>query len=275
MRQESENLLVACRDVLSEYGGAITVRQAYYRLVAALVIPNNLRSYKRLVSHLTKWRKEGEIDPHSFTDLTRQPEYNAGWPNLQAYLRQVAEDYTRDRWEGQERKPELWLEKQALATVFIPVASRLQVTLQVCRGYPSVSTLVEAADRNTTDVIYFGDWDPSGVDIDRCIRDEMGDTWGHRIRIERIALVPEQIEEHQLPPVPPKDTDSRTSGFLAAHGEDTVELDALPPDALARLVDDSVTAYIDDEDAWEESSAREDADGERLRAYIEGLEATT
>ena len=272
MRGETETLLAATRDVLSQYGSAITVRQAYYRLVAALVIPNTLRSYKRLVAHLTKWRKEGEIDPRAFTDLTRRPEHNGGWASLASYLRQVGRSYERDHWEGQERTPELWLEKQALATVFIPVASRLQVTLQVCRGYPSVTTLVEARDRDTSDIIYFGDWDPSGVDIDRCIRDEMGGTWHHRLRIKRIALLPEQIEEHELPPVPPKDSDSRTSGFVAAHGEDTVELDALAPDVLEQLVEDSVMAFVDDQEAWDEALAHEDEDRERLTSYIEGLE---
>ena len=271
MRDESESLLLASREVLSKYGSAITVRQLYYRLVASLAIPNSMRSYKRLVSHLTKWRKEGELDPRVFTDLTRQPEHSAGWPDLPSYLRAVARSYNRDHWEGQARKPEIWLEKQALATVFMPLAKSLQVTLQICRGYPSVSTLVEAVDRGATEIIYFGDWDPSGVDIDRCIRDEMGATWHHPLEIRRIALLPVQIEEHELPPVPPKDTDSRTSGFLEAHGEDTVELDALPPEVLEQLIKTSVMAYVKDRAAWADAHVREKTDQRKLKGYIASL----
>ena len=35
VRQSTEKLLDACQGILAQYGGAITVRQLYYRLVAA------------------------------------------------------------------------------------------------------------------------------------------------------------------------------------------------------------------------------------------------
>lgn len=271
IRKDSEHLLEACRNVLRQYGGAITVRQAYYRLVAALVIPNTLASYKRLVAHLTKWRKDGEIDPHAFTDLTRQPEITHGWSSLASFLDAVRYSYRYDLWYGQAIKPELWLEKQALATIFIPIAKCLQVILQVCRGYPSISTLVDAVDRGVQEIIYYGDWDPSGIDIDRSIRDEMHHTWGHKLAVKRVALLPQQIEQHKLPPVPPKTTDSRTLGFVLAHGSDTVELDALPPDVLRKMVTASVMEYVDDSDAWETAKKKEQEDQNELGKYIDSL----
>lgn len=274
MRNETETVLLACREILSRYENAITVRQLYYRLVAALIIPNSLLAYKRLGQHLTKWRKQGELDPRVFTDLTRRPIQSLGWPDLPTYLHTAARSYRRDHWQGQSRQPEVWLEKEALATVFMPISKRLQVTLQVCRGYPSISTLIEAVDRGTTEIIYFGDWDPSGIDIDRCIRDEMGGTWNHPLRIRRIALLPKQIKKHRLPPVPPKDSDSRTSGFVAAHGEDTVELDALPPEALEALIERSVMAYVKDQAAWKQAHSRERADRRTLETYIASIYRT-
>jgi len=261
---KTDDLLRACRCVLAEYGSAITVRQLYYRLVAGLVIPNSLRSYKRLVAHLTRWRKNGKLSPHAFTDLTRMPQHHGGWSDLGDFLRGLVNGYRRDYWAEQDSPPEVWLEKQALATVFLPVVDRLQVTLQICRGYPSVSTLVAAKDRRVRNILYFGDWDPSGVDINRSIEEELRVTWGWRVSLKRVALLPEQIERHQLPPTPPKDTDSRTAGFLAAHGEDTVELDALPPDVLEKLIEDSVREHITDEGAWEEAQEQECRDRQRL-----------
>jgi hypothetical protein len=80
-----------------------------------------------------------------------------------------------------------------------------------------------------------------------------------------VALTPEQIVEHNLPPAPPKRTDARAKGFMANHGMDTVELDALPPPALRRLIEDTIRAHID-ADRWQAEAEAEDADRERLAA---------
>ena len=154
-------------------------------------------------------------------------------------------------WQGQDRRPEVWLEKEALATVFEPVCREYGVALQVCRGYPSISCLVAAASR-TEHVLYFGDFDPSGQDIPRCVAEELRDTWRAEIGLVRIALTPEQIAEHNLPPAPAKPTDSRTAGFLAEHGDGTVELDALPPDVLRSLIRQAIEGEITDPDDWQE-----------------------
>ncbi len=270
MRESTRILLEQCRDILAEYGDQITVRQLYYRLVAQLAIPNSQRAYKNLVGALTKWRKGGEVDPRAFTDLTREPELPHCHLDLADYLQEVASGYARDRWQGQRTHPEVWVEKQALATVFLPVCRRLQVTLQVCRGYASISMLVEAADRGASEIIYFGDFDPSGVDIPRSVADELRLTWGCAARLEVKALLPEQIAEHGLPPAPAKAGDSRTAGFRLAHGNETVELDALPPSVLSELIESSVMAFVDDKEEWEAASVEERDERRRLRAFIAG-----
>jgi hypothetical protein len=61
------SLLGSVRSVLSKYAGtAVTVRQLYYRLVAAAVIPNSLRSYKNLGAALTSWRRSRELELDAF-----------------------------------------------------------------------------------------------------------------------------------------------------------------------------------------------------------------
>ncbi len=272
MRVDTQTIFDEAKAVLAQYDSAITVRQLYYRLVARHVIENSVKSYSRLVGFLTRWRKEGLIDPRVFVDLTRQPESRRAWNNLAIFMEAVKYSYRRDLWQGQGACPEVWLEKQALATVFIPLCQRLQVTLQVCRGYPSISTLIEAADRRTTHIIYFGDWDSSGVDIDRSIRDELQGTWGHELSIVRRALLPEQIEEHELPPAPAKDSDSRTASFREAHGDDTVELDALPPEVLERYIEDSVLEFVDDQDEWERQEGIQQQEQLRLKKFVDGLQ---
>ena len=59
--------------------------------------------------------------------------------------------------------------------------------------------------------------------------------------LRRVALTPEQIDEHSLPPQPTKGTDSRARGY----GHDgSWELDALPPEALAKLVADAIREHL-------------------------------
>jgi hypothetical protein len=88
-------------------------------------------------------------------------------------------------------------------------------------------------------LLYGGDFDPSGEDIDRdftartgCFRD-----------VVRVALTSDQVAEHELPPQPGKATDSRADGFVARHGRLVqVELDALPPEVLRALYQARSTA---------------------------------
>ena len=269
MRTRTAALLETCKSVLSEYSGQITVRQLYYRLVAAQAIPNVFREYKNLCASLTHWRKQGLLDAAAFCDLTREPVVPSTWSDLSDFLETVEGAYRRDPWQQQERRPEVWLEKEALATVFEPVCRQYGVVLQICRGYPSVSCLVEAAKR-TQHILYFGDFDPSGQDIPRCVVEELRDTWEAEVDLDQIALTQEQIAEYSLPAAPAKSTDSRTPRFVAAYGDDTVELDALPPDVLQELLRQAIGAQITDPAAWHEAKAEEDRESARLRTLVEG-----
>lgn len=56
-----------------------------------------------------------------------------------------------------------------------------------------------------------------------------------------MALTAEHIERFNLPTAPPKDTDSRTKNW---EGAATCQLEALPPDVLAGLLDATVKTYL-------------------------------
>lgn len=59
-----------------------------------------------------------------------------------------------------------------------------------------------------------------------------------------IALTLEQIAEFELPPAPTKKDDTRAADFIAKYGDMAVELDALPPDELQKLVRESVEQFV-------------------------------
>lgn len=100
---------------------------------------------------------------------------------------------------------------------------------------------VKAQDRPAV-LVYAGDFDPSGEDIDR---DFIGRTDVFE-RVLRVALNAEQIELHHLPPQPGKPKNARAAGFIERHGRlMQVELDALPPDVLQGLYQDAIDQFWD------------------------------
>jgi len=94
-------------------------------------------------------------------------------------------------------------------------------------------------------ILYFGDFDPSGTDIERNIREKLNDTFHVPVEVERVALNKRQIDEYELPPQPAKSSDVRYEQFVEQHGDMAVELDALPPDDLKQMIRDSVADYFD------------------------------
>jgi hypothetical protein len=92
-----------------------------------------------------------------------------------------------------------------------------------------------------TFLIYLGDHDPSGIDMTRDIQVRMK-MFDSIVKVIRIALTMEQIEEQELPPNPAKNTDSRYQSYIDEYGEESWELDALDP----RYLVDLITKTVDD-----------------------------
>ena len=72
------------------------------------------------------------------------------------------------------------------------------------------------------------------------------DTWPQAVdalelSFERVAVLPDQIGERELPTRPTKKTDSRSKAF---HGE-SIEVDAIPPAQLRELVRHCIEQHID------------------------------
>ncbi len=88
--------------------------------------------------------------------------------------------------------------------------------------------------------------------------------------LEKIALTGEQVERLGLPPMPAKTSDPRYERFAASYGDECVELDALPPDELERIVRAAIEGLIDNE-AWEAEKQQEAEDREKIQVRIDRL----
>jgi len=280
------------RDFIAR-GVTPTVRTVYYALFSRQIIPNTMSAYKRLSSVLVDARKEGKISWHWIADETRETRGgdNTLWePDeyAKAYVDYVIDAYKRfklPKWLNQHYYIEIWIEKFALADTFNTWLRDYNVILVPSRGYSSWTFLKKAVDRiesNAEDkevvVLYFGDWDPSGVDIERFLAETL-QWFGIDAEVKRIAVDPQQIQKYSLPPVPAKSSDARYGSFVARFGEDAVELDALlafVPDEFERIVRESVEEYFDsdiyDEVLEDEKEAKQKVKDNIVKMLKERLE---
>lgn len=161
-------------------------------------------------------------------------------------LQETARFYRKALWTDVDCYVEIWLEKDALAGVVYPVTSMYDVPLMVARGYASLSFLHTAAEYiNALDVpsyiYHLGDYDPSGVNAGEKIEETLTKLAPDaEISFARIAVTPDQIRGWDLPTRPTKVSDSRARGF----GNISVELDAIEPDRLRKLVQTAIEAHL-------------------------------
>jgi hypothetical protein len=88
--------------------------------------------------------------------------------------------------------------------------------------------------------------------------------------VRRIALTMEQIEELNPPPNPAKTTDSRFQNYIAEYGDDSWELDALPPQYIVALLKKEIESIIE-ADHWQKAIKDDQKIQKKLRnelAYL-------
>ena len=84
------------------------------------------------------------------------------------------------------------------------------------------------------------------------------------IVVDKLALTMTQIKKYNPPPNPAKVTDSRAAAYIAEHGDSSWEVDALPPNVLARIISSAFEEIID-RDAMDAIIAREEKGKTALR----------
>ncbi len=239
--------------VTDEYD-RMSVRQLYYQLVSRGVVEKTERAYKRVQDHSAQMREDGSLDFSKIVDGSRSRMRVYAHGSLQEALENAAVIYRRNHWIDQPGQIEVWCEKDALTGVIQPVCERYGVTYCAARGFNSLTIMFESAQElreidKPVRIIYLGDHDASGQSMSTILKKQLLKR-GAVVTVERIALNPDQVAAYNLPTRPGKQTDSRHKGFVAQFGSDaSVELDALPPNVITRLVEEAILANID-RDSW-------------------------
>ena len=267
-----------CNQIIAQYqaqGLRLTLRQLYYQLVTRNAIRNLEREYKNLSSLVSNARLAGLMDWNAIEDRIRVPRSAPEFNNLTELVDAALRAYRLPRWDGQDRYVELWVEKDALAGVLEPLSREFHVTLMVNRGYSSQSAMYESAQRFIDSgkpgvLFYLGDHDPGGEDMVRDIAARL-ELFGADVKVEKLALTMAQVTQYNPPPNPAKMTDPRAAGYVEEFGEQSWEVDALPPNILAGIIQTAFAGVIDTE-AMDTVKAREERDKIRLREAVETLE---
>jgi len=238
------DIIIKAAEIVESYETGVTLRQLFYRLVSAGLLHNTQSEYGQLSSRTAEARREGNFP--ALIDRTRDIHKRPTWDSPEEILGAAVNSYRRDRTEGQELTIYLGVEKAGIVEQLMAWYGDYGLPILALGGYSSQTYVDEVTTHNREQgrpsiLIYAGDFDPSGMDIDRDFEQR-----GEFNKVERIALTPEQIEEFDLPPMPGKASDSRARGFIKKYGQLVqVELDALPPDTLRGLYQDAIDQYFD------------------------------
>lgn len=283
--EEQRVIILQANTIVDEYtdqGYSLTLRQLYYQFVARgwtehwPTGANTQKSYNRLGTIISDGRMAGLISWTAIEDRTRYLQGTNTFESIAQALMSARDRYAIDLWHNQEWRPEVWVEKEALAGVVGGICNQLRVNFFACRGYASQSALWEAGQRlhdyvmrgQRPIIFHLGDHDPSGLDMTRDNQERLSLFAGGQVQVVRLALNMDQVEQYDPPANPAKVTDSRAAAYMAEHGESSWELDALPPTVIADLIRDAVVR-LRNPNLWDAALAEESEDRNRLDQIIE------
>lgn len=182
MSKANKQRLDIINDIVEEYqaqGYVLTLRQLYYQLVSRDVIPNKQTEYSKLSTLLKEGRMAGIVDWEAIEDRLRKPSRPSAFDSPADIINAAINQYRKDRQEGQPVYLEVWVEKDALSGVLSRVTKVFGVPIMVNRGYSSASAMFDSYERfmqafenkQTVKILYLGDFDPSGLDMIRDIKE--------------------------------------------------------------------------------------------------------
>lgn len=250
-----------------------TVRSIFYYLADTLqLIPLTEYGYKKVDEIAVELRLKGEI-PFGYFDVKRGAESYTGRIAVTPQdcvsscfrrLLKLPEEYFLPYWWGQPYHVEVWIEKIGLLPTFEKILEDFDVKIRAGEGYASwewVYSSVESIRRFLNDrltkkvvVLYFGDLDPSGVDIDKHVKNAI-EFFNVDLEFKRVALFPWQVKKYNLPLFPKRMEvidkmmrDPRKKKYFQKYGRIACELDSFVAkafDELRKIVIEEVSKYFD------------------------------
>lgn len=254
-------VLAQVRDILDECRAELplTARQIFYRLVGAYGYPKNENAYERLTNILVRARRSGRVPFESIRDdgaSVLSCNHYENKEDFYKHVRELGENWTKNKLTNQGVDVRIYCEAAGMMPQIARVSHRYSVPVYSCSGFDSLTSKYDLAQDvskaftykgRRTVVLHLGDHDPSGESMfsDGLVEDVhafVGSIIHHKkpsdvVMFKRVALTAGQATSHSLEPAPPKKTDSRSKKWGV---KPTYQLEALPPDVLAGIVDGEI-----------------------------------
>ena len=277
-RPETRRLILQVQEIIAEYEQFLpmTIRQILYRLVGIHDYPKT--GYTRLCEHLNTARRARWIPFSAIRDdgvLGGDPGHLSGVGSYWNLVRLLADQYTLDKQQTQSVAVEVLCEAGGMVPQLERVAHRFSVAVWSSGGFDSTTLKHSLAERiverdKPTVVLHLGDYDKSGVDLYRALEEDVcafvkADAPHLDVTFERVALTPEQIQEYNLPTTPAKN--ERQAREWIEKGIETCQLEALPPDVIAELLNSALLRWSEPT-ALSSALFQEDNDRRDLAEYV-------
>jgi hypothetical protein len=185
------------------------------------------------------WLREHDdlVGWNEIVDRTRHISDYRGYPTvLDGVLTQLPL-IGLDRWDS--HSPLVIVESESLAGLYQPLVESNRAVLIPIRGQASSAQLfndvLPYVQAGCDTVLYVGDYDKAGLDIENSARDRLERFCGHALKWKRVALTEEQVydRERPLPLVDRYDRRDRQTRQVC-------EAEAMPQAELTRLLTEAL-----------------------------------
>ena len=230
---------------------------------------------------LTRARLDGSIPWKAIADPTRPVTTWDVFPNPRAFIRsqmnRFLKGYYRNLMQSQANHFEIIGEKNTLENIIRPVAGEYTIPLTTGRGYCSLPPryqILQRYQRSGKDkliLLFVTDFDPDGEEIAHSFARSMRDDFGiDEVEAIKVALTAEQVTEYGLhPQMKAKKGSKHSARFVAEHGHDVFEVEALEPEDLQDILRTAIDSLIDT-DAFNAEVEDEENDA----AFLDGVRTT-
>lgn len=228
-----------------------SVRHTFYMMTdprLAEPVDKSENGYDLVQRRILQLRRAGRLPYDWITDATRRGYHVSTFGSRGEFLRRMKGLYRANLWEGTDYLVEVWCESRSIAGVIENDCDELAVSLYPSGGFTSATLAHQAAeninevsDGREVRIFYIGDYDQSGVLIDRTIESELRKHLHPAIemRFERVGINLDQIHAYRLPTKPRKETDRRSREV-----EFTVEAESMPAHVLRELLRDRIESLL-------------------------------
>lgn len=266
------SLAKAIKEVVMEHNrkyGPLSDRKVFYLLLnreellrndsRKTPFENSPECYNDVTNMLTRLRIDGSIPFDAIVDETRPviqwDTHRSVGPFVDKHVKNLFKGYFRDLLQSQPNHIELLVEKNTMASVLRPIASKYTIPMTSGRGYASLPPRKGMVDRFRASgkeklvIFVISDFDPEGQDIPNALGLSLRDDFGiepDRLVIVKPVLTYRQTQELDLHEGQlAKEQSSRYEQFVASYGARCWELEAVPTDTLLRIVESAIQDVLD------------------------------